>query len=273
MNKAILLLASLGCFTVANAAMMVGVTEDNHLVRFDSTTPGTILSSVAITGTSGVVLDFTYHPATGLHYGVDINANVYSIAQNGVATLLNGTFTPNGFDGGLGYDPFAGGLVFASDAAEHYSITHGGVASSQPTLVFAGDDLNSTSTPSIFGLAFDPDFGTAFLLDKNHGLLTSIDPNLSELLTVGSLGLNLANFSGDLTIDAEGNLFAALSENGVTSGFYSINPNTGAATLIGNFNNGINAIAVESPAAIPEPSVIVLCPLALLPLLRRRRTA
>ena len=103
------------------------------------------------------------------------------------------------------------------------------------------------------------------MLDSDLDTLAqSFTPDLSELFSVGSLGLDVTSFGG-LVVDFDGNLFASLSVDGLESSLYSINPLTGAATPVGVFGTGISSIAV------PEPSAALLGGLGLLALLRRRR--
>lgn len=258
-----------------SAASLFGVTNGNNLVGFESSDPAVFTSSVPISGlfaSDGVTLDvnafvvnLSYNPATGQFFGIDTNANVYHIGLNGSATLLNNTFSPSGFDAGLSYDPFTGGFAYASDSAERFDLTSAGIATSVGPAAYAVGDANALTAPQVFGLAIDSDFGNAYFLDANLGILAlALDPNAIELTTVGSLGLSVTAF-GDLAIDFDGNLFAALSENGLTSSLYSINGTTGAATLIGALPTGVSTIAV------PEPSSALLGGLGALALLRRRR--
>lgn len=267
-----LLLASV---SLASAATFWGVTDSNNLVSFDSTSPSSFLSSVSITGLvapDGVTTDplafivnLSFNPTTGEFTGIDTNANIYRIGLSGNASIINNTFSPAGFDAGLAYDPFSGGFVFADDVASRFNITSAGIATLIGTATYGAGDVNELSTPSIFGVGIDPDFGSAFFLDASLGTLAqSFDPDALELFTVGSLGLEVTSF-GDLAFDFGGNLFASLSTDALTSGFYSIDQSTGAASFIGSFGQGVATIA------IPEPSAALLGAIGALTLLRRRR--
>lgn len=274
----LLLPLALALSPLASAVTLSGITVSNQLVRFDSSDPSTFLSSVPVTGlvaSDGVtsdpfatIVDLAYNPNDGSHYGLDSNANFYRLASSGVATLLSSSFSPAGFDAGFDYDPLSGGFVFASDASEHFGISTTGATVPYPDLVFGAGDVNQPSFPTIFGLAFDPDFGTGWFIDSNLDVLAqSIDPALGEIFTVGSLGFDVTSF-GELMMDADGNLWATLSTDGLSSGLYSIDTTTGAASLVGNFNEGLATIA-----AVPEPSALCFGALSLVPLLRRRRRA
>lgn len=261
----------------SQAAILLGVTSGNELVEFDTSAPSSFLSSVAITGLKAVdgvtndpgavLLNLAYNPANGQHYGVDSNANFYSIARSGAASIIDNTFAPAGFDAGFDYDPFSGGFLFASDAAENVIIGVNGARTTNPALAFAAGDPNASFTPAIFGVGIDPDFGTTYMIDGTLDVLvTSVDPNFSEIFTIGSLGINVSSFGG-LTVDGDGILWGALSTDGLTSSLYTFNTTTGAAAPAGSFGGaGINAIA-----AVPEPSRAVLGLIGLAGLVFRRR--
>ncbi|HVJ47185.1 MAG TPA: DUF4394 domain-containing protein [Luteolibacter sp.] len=270
MKHPILLTAVSACLAAASSAtVLTGVTADNQLVSFDSATPGTFLSSVPISGLAdpfASIVNLAYHAGDGNFYGLDTNANFYRISSNGTGTLLNNTFAPNGYSGGLAYDTFTGNLVFGSINAEHFTLTTAGTATANPDFVYGTGDPHVADSPSVFAIGLDPITGEAFFLDNATGTLSqSFDPGLSELFTIGSLGVGVTSF-GALTVDEDGNLFASLSTDALSSSLYSIDKTTGAATLIGGFNNGVSALA-----AIPEPSAALLGGLGALALLRRRR--
>jgi hypothetical protein len=269
-----ILLASAG---FAGAATFWGVTDTNSLFSFDSSNPGVFLSTASITGLVGVdgltsnlngsILNLTSRPGVTPGsfqlWGIDNNANVYTINLGGAATLVSAGFNPAGFSAGFAYDPFNDNFVYAGDNAENFSISLAGAATANPAFTFAGG-----GTPSIFGLGIDPTLGTAFAVDaSNDSLSTSISPLFpgdSELTIVGGLGVDAISFGG-LAFDFDGNLFASLSSDGLNSGFYSINQSTGAATLVGSFGQGVSTIT------IPEPSVALLGAIGALALLRRQR--
>lgn len=269
------IITALASLQAVSAATFFGVSSGNQLVSFDSANPGSFLTSVPINNllsSDGVtpdpfaaVINLSYNPTTGQFLGIDSNANVYQIGINGNTTLLNNTFSPTGFDAGLAYDPFTAGFAYADDSAERFNLTSAGAASLVGSAFYSAGDANEASTPQITGLAIDPDFGTAYFLDASLGILAlAINPDATELFTIGSLGFSVTGY-GDLGIDFEGNLYASLSTDGLGSDFYSINVNTGEATMIGSFTSGVSTIA------IPEPSAALLGGLGLFALLRRRR--
>ena len=259
----------------AGAATTWGVTTNNELVSFSSSSPGSFLSVAPISGLfasdgvtsdpSAYIINLAFNPTSGQFMGIDSNANVYSVSFSGSTTLLNNTFAPTGFAAGFAYDPFNNNFVYAGDNAENFSISQAGSASANANFTYAGG-----GSPAIFALGIDPFFGTAFTIDSlTDSLYTSTNPLFptnSELSLVGELDLDVTGFGG-LVVDDDGNLLAALSTDGITSGLYSIDSVTGSSTLIGNFGPGVGLTAI----AVPEPSASLLGALSALFLLRRRR--
>ncbi len=272
-SLAVLSLLALG--TASQAVILHGITTENELVSFDSSTPSVFISSSMVSGlfaSDGTtpdplafVANLSYNPTTGQFFGIDSNANFYSLSSNGVATLLNNTFAPGGFDAGMSYDPFTGGFLYADDSAESYNLSTAGMITQNASLFYGTGDANEASTPSIFGVGVDPDFGIAYYLDSMTGSLAQgFDPTSGEIFTIGSLNTPVTGLGG-LTVDFDGNLWAALSGDGLTSELYSIDPLTGAATSGGSFGTGLVAISV------PEPSTALLGLVGTIALLRRRR--
>lgn len=272
-------LATLGMLPVASAAALFGVTTDNKLVSFDPSAPSVFQTSVTITGLfdadgttpnlNGSILNLTARPGTNPGdfqlYGIDNNANVYTINLGGAATLVSSSFTPAGFSAGFAYDPFNDNFVYAGDNAENFTLSLAGAPSPKPDFTYA-----VVGTPAIFGLGIDPLLGTAFAIDAaNDSLSTSINPLFpgdSELTILGGLGVDVTSLGG-MVVDFNGNLYAALSTDGLTSSLYSVNSATGAATALGGFGAGVGLATI----AVPEPSAALLGGLGMLALLRRRR--
>ncbi len=264
---------------LSHAQSAYAVTADNRLITFDLSNPANTLSQIAITGLvtsdgttadpSGTLFELALDSETGIFYGLDGNANFYSLdVGTGAATLVSSTFSPTGFDAGLDYDPFTSALRFVSDAAENVVITTAGVPTTLAPTVYGVGDPNVLAAPTFVGLAIDPDFGTTYSIDSTLGILAqSFDPGLGEFFTVGSLGLSITGYAS-LTI-LDGSLFAALSTDGFNSSLYSIDSLTGSATKIGDFAGGINALV-----AVPEPAAfLVIFPIAACIFLKRRKTA
>lgn len=267
---------------VAHAYEFWAVNTSNTLVSYDSSNPGTELSTTAITGlvgsdgvTSdpyGQITDITYAGST--LYAIDANANLYTLdTSSGVATLVSSTFSPSGYDLGVAYDPFTEGLRVVTDSSENFSSTLDGTFTSGNDVYIGAGDVNEGETLSVSALAIDTDFGIGYAFDANlDTLFVTYDGNFEEFFTVGELG---GDFTAVASVDwVDGStLIASLSTDSFESSLYSIDTATGEATLIGEFDSGIVAIAVTP---VPEPSTYAaLAGVAVLALatLRRRRAA
>lgn len=259
MNKSIAAAALLALLApVASFAQLSWVTtSDAKLLQIDLSNPSTILESHNITGLRGVngvsadpfgyIEDLTQ--VNGALYGLDRNANFYWInGSNGAATFIGNALSPAGFSSGLAYDSFTNGFRFVSDAGENVQIAFTGATTPGTATFYGPEDVNAASLTTFVALGMDGAFGTGYAIDsETNSLAITYDPAFAEFFTVGSLGLDVTGFAA---LDAYwGSLYAALSVDGYTSSFYSIDATTGAATLVGNFDGGITGLAV-----IPEPS-------------------
>lgn len=86
------------------------------------------------------------------------------------------------------------------------------------------------------GLSFQPGTGTLFGVDDSLEQLITINLSTGVGTFVGNLGVSTLNPS--LAFDNAGNLFIADD----TRNFYSVNPGTGAATLIGSTGRDITGL-------------------------------
>ncbi len=267
--------ATLLAVSPLHAVTLHGITTANQLVSFDSANPSTFTSTVSVSGLVqadgttpdplAYIANLSYNPQSGSFFGVDSNANIYSLSITGAATLLNNTFAPGGFAAGMAYDTFTAGFLYADDSAESYNISTAGVVSQNANLFYGIGDANEGSTPFISGVGIDSDFGLLYYLDSALGTLaTGVDPVSGEIFTIGSLNTSFTDFGG-ITVDFDGNIWGALSSDGLNSELFSIDSTTGAATSQGALSAGLYTVA------IPEPSSALLALASSLLLLRRRR--
>ena len=247
-----------------------GVTASNppNLISFSSAAPGTILTSVPITGlltqvVAGTPLPETivgidFRPSTGVLYGVGFVASsqhVYTInTTTGVATPVS----PTSFTASL-----------------------------------AGSNFGVTFEPGLNQIRLISPFGLNILLNPTTGQVASNDTPLSNNLTGAAVnptgcqpGLYVIDFSanalgvvsspgtvtpiGSLTIDAQDRVGFDIGQDGIAYAsmkltiiasdpvnFYTINLTTGAATLVGAIGgtNQVTGMAVQD-----GPIAATLCP-------------
>jgi hypothetical protein len=262
----------------AEAVRLFGLTADGHeIVHFDSATPGTIIRGAAITGLQPGerVVGIDVRPATGQLYGVGI---VTSATDTGRLYLIDPV---TGIATQVGAAPFATTLLTAAaygvdfnpvpDRVRVVSVAGDNLRVNPNNGALSGDDVNlNPGTPSLTAVAYDRSTAgatatTLFGIDTTTDQLvrigdvngTPLSPNTGAVTTIGPLAVDAVGDAG-FDIDPAGTLFGALTVGG-QNGLYTIDPATGAATLVGLIGNGslgiIGLAAVSNLAlAISPPS-------------------
>jgi hypothetical protein len=262
----VLVAATAAWTSQANAEAVVGL-SGSTIVSFDSATPGTINSSVPITGLPGGVTltGIDFRPADGQLYSVSSTGNVYVLALNGAGTSYAATSlgmistAPSGSSFGLDFNPTVDRLRFVSDANQNLRINPNTMPPG--TIVDGALTLNGSSSIDLIGAAYTNSFAgatttTLYGIDAFTDALvrstganagTYTNTNLSGDL-FASLGFDL--LSTDLLgFDISGSTGAGFFSVG--DNFYGINLNTGTATLVGSLGaRGITGISV---VPVPEP--------------------
>jgi len=263
----------------AKAESIFALTTTNSLLTFDSSTPGSVNSIGPVTGLqSGESLfGIDFRPATLQLYGLGSTNRLYTInTGTGAAAQVGsaGAFTLNGFDFGFDFNPTVDRIRVTSDTDTNLRLNpnDGTLTMMDTTLAYAAGDPNFGGNPVIVGSAYTNNFvgaGSTLLygIDSALGILvTQNPPNNGTLNTVGGLGAGDIS-SGLVGFDISGltgTAFASLTSTEPdtnSSDLYTINLGTGAASLIGTIGGGttIRGLSVASaPAAIPEPTTIVL---------------
>jgi trimeric autotransporter adhesin len=222
-------------------------TATNKIVTFAATAPGKILSTVAVTGLAmgENLVGIDFRPANQTLFAVTSASNIYTINPvSGAATKVGATLTPalNGASFGVDFNPQVDRLRIVSNATQNLRVNPadgtvvGGVADG--ALAFAAGDANAGATPNVVGAAYTNNFAgtvatTLYDIDSTlDALVIQNPPNDGTLNTVGALGVNTSDQVGFDIADETNNAFASLQVGMGATGFYSINLQTGAATLI-----------------------------------------
>jgi hypothetical protein len=247
--------------------LIYGLTSGSQLVTFRSNAPGTILSTQVITGIGAPLVGIDFRPATGQLYALGNTGQLYVIDPlTGAATPVGSPVALTGVRFGFDFNPTVDRIRVVSDANMNIRLvpTNGALAGVDAMLVYAGTDVNVGMDPNVVASAYTNSFPGASLstgtnlygIDSALGILVFQNPpNNGVLNTVGSLGLGVLDGIAGFDISPDGRGFAALHLTGaLTSNFYTINLETGAATLVGTIGGGttIMGIAVAATGNRPD---------------------
>lgn len=251
-----------------------GVRGANELVRFSATDPSTVLSvgtvSALGTGESLVGIDFRpTGPTTGdLHAVTSTGRSLILDPETAMATVLqpimgDGTaLTGNRI--GVDFNPAANALRIIGDDGKNLRVPTAALTNPAPamavnTLVDGVMGYRQGVTAAAYTNAAVGLEGTVlYVIDTENDLLYTQNANLGPLTLVGPLGVDASGVNGyDIYFSAAemaNEHYAALTVAG-QSGLYSIDPASGAATLLGALRSDAYAAVVvtreddASPAA------------------------
>jgi hypothetical protein len=236
-----------------------------------------------------VTLDGQYNPlgiawnGTSLYLYGQNNGDLRQVtdlttgATSLVATPIAGGFVPT--KGDLTYN--AGDFYIGSTALANggFDPALGSLFSVTDGSGYNASQIDSGAFPKVGGLAFGPG-GVLYGLDQFGDTLYTLNATDGAPVTsVSTTGLvPSADFVGGLVFGPDGTLFTAVSTDGVTSEWFSIDTTTGVATDIGSIGSydivGLALLGSPVVNPIPEPTSFVLIgtgALVLLVLLRRRK--
>ena len=238
------------------------------LVKFDSATPG-VVTPVGPFPAPSQVLALDFRPATGQLYGVRFSV---TDSANRLVTVDTTTaaLTPIGppLPGGLtastafSFDRFADVIRIISSTGQNYLVDPDTGVATQVTSLPPGRwvaAIASSPAATLFGIEVQLD-----QLVRIGGVGGVPSPDTGTLAFVGPLNVAVGTpaafdtASFDISV-ASGIAYAALSPSqfSPTTELYTVNLETGAATLVGSIGAnfpGVNAIAVE-PQAFPAVEI------------------
>ena len=245
---------------------LVGIAGGTMLVRFSAAAPGTILSSLAITGLQAgeTVLGLDFRPASGQLVALGSTSRLYTLnPATGAATAIGGASISPALDGtffGVDFNPVPDRLRVVSDRDQSLRLNQitGGVAGVDATLAYAPGDVAFGQDPNVSAVAYTNSFaGTAtttlFGLDFGRDTLVRQggpdgvpSPNGGQLTTIGSLGVDTSGVAS-LDIVPNGPAFALLKPAAATvSSLYLVNLTNGTTVLVGAIGQNITVQEIAS---------------------------
>jgi hypothetical protein len=281
--------------------IVYGVTASDRLVRFAASDPGRLLASIPLRGllAGEDITGIDFRPSSGELWGITSQNRVLRIDPATGQTVqpaapVDFAIFNAGQNTGIDFNPTVDRLRLVSAAnnnLRYNPLTYAPVdsdlvtAGTQPdvSLAFDAGDPNAGADPNVVAAAhdrndIDPATGTSLLaIDAAINALVRIggangtpSPNLGQVFTLGSLGLDITDSAGfDISgagFGGNGTALAALQVQGETvSKLFAVNINTatpnqptGAATLIGTIGGGevLTAMAV-APSSVQFAAPIV----------------
>jgi hypothetical protein len=282
-HQAALAVAAVLACASAQAVTLIGLNSQSQLARIDTMNIAGAMN-MDITGlmAGDRLVGIDTRPKDGKIYGVSTMNQIYTVDEmSGVATWVAALSVPvvqANLGYGIDFNPVAdfgtaASLRLVSSAGDNFAVNAatgvvGNAANKIATGFTAVGYTNTTLMPSA-----TPASTALYYLDTSTDMLAMAPSafNTPTITMVGSLSVDALRANG-FEVLSNGMAYAALNvdDASLTTGIYSINLGTGAATLIGNYNGTLSGLSVS---AVPEPGTYVMMGLGLLGLavLRRRR--
>jgi hypothetical protein len=247
-NYAVAAAAAVALAGSAQAATVFAVDENNNLVTFNSAAPGVLTSTRAITGTAATFLALDFRDSNGLLYGLADDLRLYTIdTTTGLASAVGGPLALTGTNFGFDFNTAIDALRIVSNDDSNYVVNpNTGTLTTVATPVFyAPGDPNAGVNPTVTANAYIHGTPTQFAIDTNADFLVRQANNAGTLTSVGSLGVAVGpRTSFDIDFDGVGYILDA-------DRFYTVNLNSGTATLVGTTATPLFGMAIQ---AVPEPA-------------------
>jgi len=233
---------------------LYAVDMNNNLVRFGSLSSRTITNTNFINGLRDgeTILAIDFRPADRQLYGLGSSNRLYVIDTLSGAALQRGisAFSPSLSGASFGFDvnPVPDRLRLHSNAEQdlRFDPDTGVTAGRDSALAYANGDIYAGINPNIVGTAYTNSVRgatstTLYAIDSFWDVLVTLPtPNNGQMLTVGALGVNTADFVGFDIAGRDGAAYAVLTvkPNGGSS-LYQINLSSGVATYLDDIGRNL----------------------------------
>lgn len=252
---------------VMTAGDVFALTASNKLVSFNRDAPGTVRTTVAVTGLqSGEnLIGIDFRPANGLLYAVGSSGRIYTLDTASGAATLKATLAADpadttapftalaGNDFGVDFNPVADRLRIVSNTGQSLRINVDTGATTTDGNINGGA-ANAAVSAAAYTNSFAGTASTAlYVLDTaTDTLYLQNPPNDGTLSMPVALGVDAGAANG-LDIDARTNTAYAVLTVGGARSLYTINlaATTNAATSVGavGVTEDIRGIALRTPQA------------------------
>jgi hypothetical protein len=238
----------------AQAGMLAALTGDDTLTMIDTATQKAG-KSMKVTGINGKIAGIDVRPADGMLYALTVDGTIYTVAQDGKATMKSkmDTVLAAGAMATVDFNPVADRLrVIGSDGTNLRVNVDDGKTTVDGKLKFAEADMHKGEAPMIVAGAYINSVKGAketVLYDidaKIGGLIKQAPPNDGVLGAVGKLGVMPKAIAFDIETGADGSNTAWLLADGA---LHKIDLAIGKAAMIGRVT-GLSA-PVRDVASLP----------------------
>lgn len=247
------------------------LTSSGSIIQFTTSKPGTVNSTVAITGlsTGQSVVQISYQPSTAVLWCITNDGFLCTLDPvGGTATIVSTTsglpFTQQLGSGNntvrltnplMSFDPVSGDVrVISSQYNLLVNVTSGLIDNNGSQVAYDSQDVNDKKTPQLGGIAYtNPVVGagqtTLYALDIATTSLVRIgDQNTSDagsanggdLRTIGTLNSSLSTNTGFAISPNNGDAYAVLQSGGPAT-LYTVDLDTGALTSLGQVGGDNNS--------------------------------
>lgn len=264
---------------ITQAQTIYGLTATNQLFSFQAATPAITTTPVAVTGiASGYSLvGMDFRPATGELFAFAYNstmqsAKMYTISLTSAMATEVGTGINNlVLNGKIAFDfnPTVDRIRLETSNGENYRLNpnNGALAATDGNIAYAPTDVNA-GKPARVGSA---GYTNSYIASTSTGLYVYDDslnvlafqnpPNNGVLNTLGSSGIMVpANGTSDMDIvynetTGANIIYFTTQTIAGASALYTINVNSGAATLVGPIGLGLNVKKMSAQIIRSNPAV------------------